>query len=50
MCYKSVCCGSCLFSRPAGDTLECGKRRMGRLIVDVFFCCPMWRRKRGADE
>lgn len=40
-------CGHCV----EGEVLRCGKREqfceaMGRLYVDAFFTCPMWRPKR----
>lgn len=35
-------CGNCLAGRLG---LLCGKRKIGRLFVDAFFCCPLWRPK-----
>ena len=36
------CCMHCFYCRSNGPLLECKKRKIGRLIVDMFFCCPMW--------
>lgn len=47
---ESKCCSTCFFCME-GEVLRCGKREqfceaMGRLYVDAFFTCPMWRPKR----
>ena len=44
------CCGTCGHNIE-GDLLCCGKANQGqevsgRLYVDYFYCCPLWRPKR----
>ena len=44
------CCATCGHSIE-GETFRCGKRERfceasGRLYVDAFFVCPLWRPKR----
>lgn len=41
----SQCCMNCACSI-GYVLLLCGRRSMGRLYVDAFYCCPLWGPKR----
>ena len=42
MCNGSKSCMNCFFKAQLRESLLCSKRKIGRLIVDAFYCCPLW--------
>ena len=48
---QTMCCMNCGNCLTWSRGMMCGKRKIGRLYVDAFFCCPLWKPKRRvADE
>ena len=41
----SECCMNCACARGSA-LLICNRRTIGRLYVDAFYCCPLWKAKK----